>query len=373
MLTIILGDYGSGKTTTAKWLAKQYGGVHLRSEMLVRGNMPMVDKLKKIMQPDTSYYLDGWNGQYNFGDLPKLLGVEIRYIACMASPERIHKAQQKRVAVASNLPRTTDEIRITTQYAAAIAMTYDEAPLFADTTTRPITFWNKNDWLNRWMEINLYGQLKDKNEYQDVELNGYYITGLSQSYKTWERLAAMVDFKGKSVCDYGCNLGYFSFKAEQARAASVTGVDIAPTVMATVRSIAMVKHSKAHFVIADLKKYWPRETDIIMALNTLHHLDYDRNVLLRMFGLANTVVLEMPEKDLSSVIEIANRCGLGIEVASSHREGRCIAIYSRFEPIKIPAKYVYHPRRERVRWWLIRTAAKCYPLRAMFHLWRKLR
>ena len=34
MLTILLGDYGSGKTATAKYLAKQTGGAYLNVDML---------------------------------------------------------------------------------------------------------------------------------------------------------------------------------------------------------------------------------------------------------------------------------------------------------------------------------------------------
>ncbi|KKK69086.1 hypothetical protein LCGC14_2937570, partial [marine sediment metagenome] len=99
MLTIILGDYGSGKTTTAKELVKQSGGTHLRSEMLCRGNMPMADKLKSIMKPGENYYLDGWNGNYHFADLPSLLGCQVKYVVCLAPPERVWEAQNKRGVV----------------------------------------------------------------------------------------------------------------------------------------------------------------------------------------------------------------------------------------------------------------------------------
>lgn len=369
MLTILLGDYGSGKTTTAKWLVKEYGGVHLRSEMLTRGKVPLVDKLNKIMKPHTNYYLDGWNGNYHFEDLPRLLNTEVRYIACMAPPERIHEAHKQR----GQAPRTAEEIRATTQHAVSIALTYDESPLFADTTERPVTFWNKRQWLSCWMEINLYGQLKDKGEYQDVELNNYAIKGLSRSFLTWERLAEIIDFKGKSVVDYGCNLGYFSFKAEQVGAVSVTGVDISHSVLATTRCIAMVKNSKVHLVVADLKRYWPPETDIIMALNTLHHIGYDRKVMLRIFGLANTVVIEMPRKDIPLVTDVAARYSFGLEIANSHREGRCIAIYSRYAPVIIPKHYEYHPKREAFKWWLIRFASRRLPFKGLKRkVWRRI-
>ena len=372
MPTILLGDYGSGKTTTAQYLVKQHGGVHLRSEMLTRGNVPMVDKLKKTMKPYTNYYLDGWNGNYSYGDIPKVLGAGVRYIVCMAAPERVQEAQKKKKTVNDTLPLPLDYIRITTQHSAAVALTYDDAPLFADTTTYPPTFWSKKQWLSRWMEINLYGQLKDKGEYQDVELSGYTIRGLSRSYLTWERLAGMVGFKDKSVVDYGCNYGYFSFKAEEAGAASVTGVDISPSVLATTRSIAMVKNSKVHFVISDLYKYRPKESDIIMALNTLHHIGYDRKVLLRIFGFASTVILELPARDLWIVAQVARKYHYWPTLMGSHREGRCIVIYNReWRPLEVARKYEYHPKSEAFKWWCIRFASRYFPFKGLKRrIWR---
>lgn len=368
-LFILLGDYGSGKTTTAKYLAKDRGGVHLRSEMLTRGSTPLVDKLKAIIKPNNDYYLDGWNGNYHFEDLPELLNTEVRYIVCMGSPTRIQQAQKRK----GIKPRTADEIRITTQHAASIALTYDNGAIFADTTKQPVTFHSRNVWLTVWMEINLYEQLNGKGEYQDVELSDYTIPGLSRSHLTWDRLTSVIDFNGKSVCDYGCNLGYFSFKAEEAGASSVTAVDVSPSVLATARSIAMVKHSKVHFVIADLTKYWPHQADIIMALNILHHLNYNRKVLLRIFNLAGTVVIEMPAKDLNTVNPVAQKYQFETTVIGSHREGRCIAIYSRnWKPV-VPERYEYHLKRAQLKWWAINMASKYLPFKGLKRrVWKKI-
>ena len=368
-LTILLGDYGSGKTETAKHLVSQNGGVHLRHEMLDRGNVPMLHKLKVMMRPGVDYYLDGWNGPYHFADLPSLLGCQVKYIVCLAPPERVFAVQKKRGVLART--RTIEQIRITTQHATNIALTYDDNPLFADTTTFPVTFWGKDKWLSRWMEINLYGQFKDKGEYQDLELSDRYVTGLSQSYKTWQRLDAMVDFRGKSVVDYGCNYGYFSFKAEQSGAVNVTGVDVLSSVVGKAHSIAMVKNSKVHFVVAELKKYTPPYADIAMALNTLHHLDYDEGLLNLIFQRSNKVILEMPAKDKGKIDNFALAYGFNLYVVGSHREGRCIIVYNREEKIIISSKYKYHPRREAIKWWFIRTAAKHLPFQGLKRrIWR---
>ena len=376
MLTILLGDYGSGKTRTAKYLSKQNGGIHLRCEMLVRGNVPIADKLKSIMQSDKDYYLDGWNGDYHYGDLPAILGTKVKYIVCMAAPERVYKAQQIKAAATDTLPRSLDYIRATTQHSVAVALTYDEYPMFADTTTYPPKFFEKTQWLSRWMEINLYGQLNGKGEYQEVELSDRTITGLSQSYLTWERLETLVDFNGKSVIDYGCNLGYFCFKAESAGAIGITGVDVSPTVLATTRSIAMVKNSRVHFEVAELKKYQPEKVDIILALNTLHHLNYDAETLKRIFKKARTVVLELPVLDIITVGHIAKLYGFGYPVISnSHRQGRVIAVYSHIkkQPVVLK-KYVYHRRYEALKWWAIRMASRYFPFKGLKRrIWRLLK
>ena len=220
MLTILLGDYGSGKTRTAKYLAKKNGGVYLDIDQFAGGSL--TDKLGRILWPNLNFYLDGWNGQHYNGHLSEILDDEIKYIVCMADPLKIIERQKKKAShVTTKLPRSNIEIWNILHVAASVALSYDNYPLFADTTSFPPTFWHKDTWMPRWMEINLYSMLNGKGEYQDVELSDKYITGLSKSYKTWERLETLVDFKGKSVLDYGCNYGYFCFKAESAGASSI--------------------------------------------------------------------------------------------------------------------------------------------------------
>ena len=374
MLTILLGDYGSGKTRTAKYLAKKNDGVHLRFEMLIKGNVPLVDKLKSIMKPGINYYIDGWNGVHYDGRLPKILNTEVSYIVCMAGESTLKARQEKKIKhTGTVLPRSITEIRSIFHLLASIALSYDNTPLFADTTTYPPSFWQKYAWEVRWKEINLYSRFEGAGEYQDVELSDRYITGLSESYKTWERLNALVDFKGKSVIDYGCNYGYFCFKAEYAGATSVIGIDVSSSIINTAHSIGITKGSMVRFIITEIKAFWPNDSDIIMALNTLHHLNYDRRVLIRIFNSAATVIFEMPAKDLPKVDELAVKYSFLKTIISSHREGRCIAIYNRNWQPKIPSRYIYHHRYESVKWWLIHKATRCYPLSLMYHLWRKLR
>ena len=372
-LTILLGDYGTGKTTTAKYLVKHKGGVYLDVDSLSQRNdnydsSTLIEKLKSIIKPGVDYFLDGFPTGYYYGTLTReTLDIPVNYIVCMAAPDTTIKRQiKKEQDVDTTLPRSIGEIKGITHLCASIALTYDRDPLFADTTAYPPIFWKKQAWFIRWMEINIYASLKDAGEYQDVELSDRTVTGLSKSYKTWDRLRSLIDFSGKSVIDYGCNYGYFCFKAEETGASIMIGVDESQSVINMATSIAMTKGSRAKFVTSELKNFKPIQTDIIMALNVLHHLNYDSAVIMRMFKSAGMVVIEMPDKDLPKVDLIARSQKFGAPViASSHREGRCIVIYSKLQPVTLLNKYHYHPKRTAFKKWLFQMAKKILPQKGL--------
>jgi len=361
-LTILLGDYGSGKTATAKYLAKHVGGVYLDVDILSNDNratyeQSIIDKLRTILEPNKDYYMDGYPSGCHYGEIsPEKLNVDIKYIACIASPRAIQRRQMGKAGeTLTELPRTIDEIKRVTIYAVSIALTFSDTPIIADTSTRPVTFWEKKDWIKRWMEINISASLRDTGEYQDIELSDRIIPGLSKSWKTWDRLVALVDFRGKSVLDYGCNYGYFSFKSEEAGADMVIGIDESRTVLNLAGSIGFTRGSHVKFVNKVLKDFDPPDTDIIMALNVLHHLKNDEGVVSRMFGAARTVVLELPTGDLPAIDAVARTYRFGKPViASSHRIDRFIAIYSKLKPVSIPRKFTYHPRRTAFLKWFYR-------------------
>ena len=359
-LTILLGDYGSGKTATAKYLAKQTGGEYIDVDLLSQRNrdvdtIKIIDKLKVIIKPGKDYFMDGYPSGIGHGAITsKEIYTEVKYIACLAAPNIIRQRQMAKAGrTLTALPRERAEIEKVTYFAISVALTYGNNPQFADTTTTPVTLWGKDEWIARWMESDIYATLKDAGAYQDIELSDRVIVGLSKSYKTWDRLSVLVDFNEKSVLDYGCNYGYFCFKAEGVGASSVIGIDESQTVLNMAVSIAITKGSKAKFVCSELKNFPPMDTDIILALNTLHHLDYDKGVLEKMFKCAGMVVFEMPVKDLSKVENIATYHQFGQPViASSHRQDRCIVIYSKAKPVVLPRRFVYHPRWAAFKKWL---------------------
>jgi len=337
-LRIMLGDYGTGKTTMAKYLAKKAGGIYLDIDEVTNLN-----ELAGVVNNGKCYFMDGWPRHYSYKVLNEMLGTDIKLAVCMAEPAHVLRRQKaKSIWVDVSLPKTIPEIINVTHEAANIALTYDNDPLFIETTFSPPRFWDKTSWLNRWIEMCLYSQFKDKYEYQDIEFSDRTLTGLSQSYKTWQRLSRIIDFKDKTVCDLGCNYGYFSFKAEEAGAKQVIGVDISPSVINIASNLAMSRNSRVEFVTMALGDYCPPRSDIILALNVLHHVNNDPDIIGNLFKSAIIAVAEIPEDDIGIVNEAGEDNDYHLRLlASSHREGRCIAIYSKQDGITIPAKYEY--------------------------------
>lgn len=337
-LTILLGDYGAGKTRSAKYLAKQYNGIYLNVDLISD-----IRFLAKIIEPGKNYFLDGWPKQYSYEVLANELKTEIKLAVCMASPDTIIRRQKnKAIQVTTELPRAISDVLRIIYTTVCTALTYDDNPLFIDTTSYPPTFLYKSSWLNHWMEVCLTARFKGAYEYQDVEIAGYSIIGLSKSHKTWERLNAIIDFKGKSVCDYGCNYGFFCFKAEEAGADRVIGIDVSPGITSLASSIGMTKNSKVLFETAELKNYSPPNSDIIMALNVLHHTGNNHHILKNIFRHAQTAIFEIPIDDIKVITKVANGYNHGAEIIiNSHREDRCIVIYSNHQELSVPKQYKY--------------------------------
>ncbi len=104
--------------------------------------------------------------------------------------------------------------------------------------------------------------------YQDIEVLG--IRGYVNSDRTWAAIAPLVDWRGKSVADLGCFHGYFSFKVEQAGAASVTGLDHSRALLTTAQMIAALQDSRVTFQLWRGGEPTP-DCDVALCLNMLHH------------------------------------------------------------------------------------------------------
>lgn len=108
-------------------------------------------------------------------------------------------------------------------------------------------------------------------------------TGIENRYTfhepaRWAWFADQVDFRGKSVLDIGCNIGYFLMSALDAGAARVTGYE------GKASCAEFVERAVAELGEASRFEFHPRyfqfdgepgRFDVALLLNVLHHLGHD--------------------------------------------------------------------------------------------------
>lgn len=133
---------------------------------------------------------------------------------------------------------------------------------------------NKQDFI-AYLKSQTYDKL-----YQDI--NPISMIGYSKSFKTWNRIKNIFDWNGKSVIDIGCFHGYFCFRAEEAGASSVLGLDRCVPALDTARKIAKLEQSKYTSFME-----WNEEDDIpigdiALLLNVLHHFEDPLSVLRKI-------------------------------------------------------------------------------------------
>lgn len=140
------------------------------------------------------------------------------------------------------------------------------------------------------LEAHLLEQEYDK-FYQDIEILDF--KGYSESYKTWDSLKNLVDWKGKVVVDLGCFHGYFSFKIED-EGGIPTGLDKHEKVIETSRMINKVRGGRVAFQQWEDGKAIP-DCDVILCLNVFHHFANKDAALSAM--KCQMVIFEINEDD----------------------------------------------------------------------------
>jgi 2-polyprenyl-3-methyl-5-hydroxy-6-metoxy-1,4-benzoquinol methylase len=137
--------------------------------------------------------------------------------------------------------------------------------------------------------------------FQDIEC--IYYEGFSKSWKTWDKIKSFVDWKDKTIVDVGPFHGYFSFKAEQAGAKKVYGLEIDPAILETANIIKKIIQSKAEFSLWDGTTPTP-QADIALVLNVFHHVK-DKELLLQNIK-AKTAIFEVKEQQMELVKKYFN-------------------------------------------------------------------
>jgi len=362
-LVIAVGSYGAGKTTFAKWYAKEHNGVYLDFELLYfdgnEGNSFDVfpKRLASVMEKSTSelFVMDGLDESIHLKDN---IECEVQVCLCFAAPHIIYTRQQcKALHVACELPDSEEVIKLAIYHRFNMITMNGAKPLFVDTTDG-FHFVTKEEFPQHWEELifcsNLLKMSHDK-YYGDIELpSGVMIPGYTKSYKTWDRLKHLVNFQDKSVLDLGCFHGYFSFKAEEAGARSVVGIDASEETIEVVKQLAVLRKSRAHFRLGNINDFEAHCVyDVVLVLNVLHHIKNVDHALVNMFRSGKLIVFETPTSQKSIISAYAKQFGfVPAGRANSHREGREISLFSwasTFSARQIPTKFQYNYKAARLR------------------------
>jgi cytidylate kinase len=162
--------------------------------------------------------------------------------------------------------------------------------------------------------------------YQTIEYRGrVLVPGFTQSGLAWQNILKLgVEFAGKTLCDYGCMHGYYTFKAEEMGAAGV-GLDMDRGAVDLANYLAGAKGSGCHFMVYDITTPLKQRYDIILALNVLHRTGKFELTTRIMFEHCNECILEVGESQLPVIIAEATRQGFKlVRNIPSHRTQSCI-------------------------------------------------
>lgn len=132
-------------------------------------------------------------------------------------------------------------------------------------------------------------------KYQNIDLgDGVNTGGYTSCTLSWSQIKSLVDWNGKTVLDIGCYWGYFCLQIKERGAREVTGTDIDDAALGTARMIRNLKKINVAYMKHDIEHdEIDREYDVILLLNTLHHLRCPFNALRKIFEKAKVAIFEI--------------------------------------------------------------------------------
>jgi len=113
---------------------------------------------------------------------------------------------------------------------------------------------------------------------------------------TWNRIKNLIDWKGKKVADIGCLDGWYCFNILDSGAEFVTGYDLFETAceIANIVSHIKFKETRCNFKQIDIGKDSLKEKyDVILCLNTLHHVVDPIHAINEIFKNCNEALFEI--------------------------------------------------------------------------------
>lgn len=169
------------------------------------------------------------------------------------------------------------------------------------------------------------GKDHDK-RYQDIEILG--LVGYSESFRTWDGIRDLVDWKDKRVVDLGCFHGYFGFKVEDA-GGIVTGLDRSLPALEVARMINGLRGGSVTFAEWIGGDDLP-ECDVVLCLNVLHHFANEDLAVSKM--RCREAVFEVKEAS----VPVLRKYFEVVREVPSHRAERRILLCTRREGVRTP-------------------------------------
>ena len=158
--------------------------------------------------------------------------------------------------------------------------------------------------------------------YQDIEYIDF--KGYSESYKTWDAIKDLIEWKDKTVADLGCFHGYFSFLIAR-HGGKVVGMDRSPEVLETTEIL-----NRCYGNIIQTKQWVGgdpvgEEFDVALVLNVMHHFADQEKALQNI--KAKWVIFEVKYDQRFLIAQYFNE----VRTVPSHRQGRIIVLGERRE------------------------------------------
>jgi len=370
-LIILGGVMGAGKTHFSVRFAKENNYELINYDELFK----LYDKdyqktlknfIKLVNASDKNIFCDGW---FNPSDLLILKDRIVEKWLIYTSPEVCYKRFCKRVKI--NNPHGYSIEKIISIYPKVLLKDYEKIIDYTkeykeNTPNKEITKEEANAMFNSFIKkkaecTELAKYIKDNFSYYyqgykfdcGVETlglrgkNGEFLTDLS-----FRELLKYVDFKGKSVLDLGCNVGYFCFKAKENGATTVLGVENADRYLIVANKIKKIVGSDVTFVKDDIATMEYPKSDIIFLLSIIHHFEKPFDLLKKAFKKCNTLIVELDLPwDKSKEIEFSKPIGkkrlyrISINTMNKYANSQGFKLTNQFNSEKLYRKFLIYEKK----------------------------
>ena len=301
-ITIVTGVMGAGKTQFSRKMAEKEGYEYISfddifSKMFGAKIEPFLNYIiTKTQNNDRDLVIDGWFAweEDEVNSIDKLEKIETEwtqlYIPLWMSKERCR-----------NKERSDDEI-INLSWSRIIkGMDAIGKCRILDASDFSYPEMEKEDY-DKMVSVlceddvdDFLDELKSQENYQNIKLPFDRETGgYKDCERSWSQIRPLIEWKDKTVMDIGCFWGYFAFEIKKEGAKEVMGTDIREDALDTARKIRHMKRVNVMFMKHDIEEdAIDKKYDVILLLNTLHHLRSPFHVLKKIFSSAKEVVLEV--------------------------------------------------------------------------------